>query len=186
MKSNEEKLYTFYIVECVITGKSYIGCTSVSLKKRWADHRSMAKTNPKSYFHRAIHELGEDNFIPRVLDEKLCNRKDAVIYEESLIIEFDTRDNGYNMSWSRQKEKNGWFAKGASNDNFTNRDKNPSVGRIQDTCKPVYADGLEFISISHAAKHFDITNGAVKFRCLSPSKRFKNWFFLNDTNTGEN
>ena len=182
--SNKEKLYTFYIVECVVTGKSYIGCTSFSLKKRWADHRSMAKTNPKSCFHKAMHEFGESNFIPKVLDERFCNRKDAVLYEESLITKFGTRENGYNMSWARHKEVNGWFNKGASNDNFTNRDKNPSVGRIQDTCKPVHADGLDFISMSHTAKHFGITYGAVKFRCLSPSKRFKKWFFLDDKSTG--
>lgn len=183
---SKEKLYTFYIVECVLSGKSYIGCTSYTLDKRWKDHLSQAKTYPTTNFHKAMSDIGAEHFYPRVIETGLYDRKGAVIREEELITLYKTREDGYNMSWSRKKEQNGWFGKGASNSNFTDRSKNPSCGKIQDTCKPLSADGLTFISISHAGKHFNLTNGAIKFRCLSESKRFKNWFFLEEAQSVSN
>lgn len=180
----KEKLYSFYKVSCEVTGLCYIGCTSKTLKKRWGDHRSMAKTNPTTNFHKAIKEFGEESFQIELLESGIYTRKDAVVREEELIIFYNTRDCGYNMSWSRKGEVNGWFKKGATNTNFTDPSKNPSIGKIQLTAKPVKVNDLEFPTISHAARYFSIDHALVVYRCNAKTIKFKDWNFV-DSNTGE-
>lgn len=170
-----KKLYTFYVVHCSVDERKYVGCTSYSLEKRWGDHVSATKTGARTPFHKEMHEIGIENFKPEMICQEYHDRKSAVIREEEFISHYNSRDNGFNGSWSRVGESNGWYGKGASNDNFTDPSKNPSKGVIQKTAKKVDVEGVTYPSIAHAARAYNIDHALVTYRVKSKSLRFKNW-----------
>ena len=82
------------------SGKSYIGITSETLKKRWDNHVRAAVKNPKPHpFRDAIRKYGKENFALEVLSENL-SEDDAKALEIAFISLFDTqnREHGYNIS----------------------------------------------------------------------------------------
>jgi predicted GIY-YIG superfamily endonuclease len=171
------KLYTFYKIVCDLDGRVYIGCTSKPLEKRWQDHQSSIRTKPRTPFHKEAANIGLEHFSIHKLDSGYYTRREAVIEEERYIEQYDSRRSGFNGSWARIKEENGWFGKGASNDNFTDPNKNPSKGVIQNTSKPVLIEGVEYPSISHAARALQMDRTKVSYR-VKTSKGFPDWKFL--------
>jgi len=93
-----------YSVICTITKQRYIGLTTQTLAKRWKEHITEAKRNPSTKLHRAIAKYGSHNFNIRVIEEdiqldKLSER------EQYWIEEFDTFNNGYNLTTGGETSK---------------------------------------------------------------------------------
>lgn len=90
-------MFIIYKITSKSTGKSYIGVTNQSLKKRWYQHCWQAKHNPKSHFHKAIAKYGCDDFITDhwVVEEDDSKR---VMLEQHFISEYCTHINGYNST----------------------------------------------------------------------------------------
>jgi len=93
-----------YSVICTITKQRYIGLTTQTLAKRWKEHITEAKKNPSTKLHRAIAKYGSHNFNIRVIEEdiqldKLSER------EQYWIEEFDTFNNGYNLTTGGETSK---------------------------------------------------------------------------------
>lgn len=59
---SEKNLPEIYLAENRINGKAYVGLTRRGVNARWTQHKYLARTNPKSYFHRALAKYGADNF----------------------------------------------------------------------------------------------------------------------------
>ena len=72
-------------------GRAYVGITSGTVAQRKSRHKNDAKTNPRTPFHRAIHDDGVDAFTWRELargDEVPMRALEALlIYEWELNIE---------------------------------------------------------------------------------------------------
>lgn len=58
-----------YKVTNDISGKSYVGLTSRSVKQRWAEHKRAAKQGSTLPLHYAIRKYGHDNFGIEILEE---------------------------------------------------------------------------------------------------------------------
>ena len=81
-----------------VNHKCYIGITSRSLEKRMVEHK-YGSTTPKSYFHKAIHKYGMDNFEWLIIDE--CDTRDELNDMEVYYIkQYHSRsfDWGYNLT----------------------------------------------------------------------------------------
>ena len=83
-------------------GKSYIGCTSKGLEKRWNDHVKNSKSGSTLLFHRAIKKYGAGCWDSKILFE--CASKEEAFQKEVEMIESlrtytqDHPENGYNMT----------------------------------------------------------------------------------------
>ena len=88
-----------YLVTNKVNGKSYIGQTVQTLKKRWSSHGSDAKRGrgPHALVH-ALLKYGKENFIIRTL--KVCStRKELNRLEKHFIVKLKTKaPSGYNIT----------------------------------------------------------------------------------------
>lgn len=50
-----------------INGKSYIGLSNDIQRRQW-EHQTLANQQNTSYFHRALHKYGMENFVFEVLE----------------------------------------------------------------------------------------------------------------------
>lgn len=87
------------MITCVPTGRRYIGITSRSLRRRWAEHvYDAASKRTAMAIGRAIAKYGAENF----LIESLCcasSWDDICATERVLIVQHGTRKpQGYNIS----------------------------------------------------------------------------------------
>lgn len=57
-----------YLITNLVNGKKYVGCTTTSLKHRWAQHLSQARSKSKFALHRAINKYGHHNFSVEILE----------------------------------------------------------------------------------------------------------------------
>lgn len=86
-----------YIVKNNINDLVYIGQTIQKLNQRWNKHLSDARTeiDVDNDFHKAIRELGEDNFYIELLEDNIpqsqLNQK-----EKEWILKFNSFNKGYN------------------------------------------------------------------------------------------
>lgn len=89
-----------YIHTNKISGKSYIGFTTLTLNERWNGHVNCSK-NAKLYFHKAIHSYGhgDDVWEHRILSE-YSTVEEAKNSEIEWIAKLNTnhRDFGYNLT----------------------------------------------------------------------------------------
>jgi group I intron endonuclease len=58
---------TVYKITNIVNGKVYVGKTTLSIERRWAQHRSKARIGAPSYLHRAIRKYGEKSFVIEVI-----------------------------------------------------------------------------------------------------------------------
>lgn len=77
-------MFVVYKVTNVINGKSYIGKTSRTLKKRRKEHIAKAAQGSSLPFHAAIRKYGEKNFLWDIIAE--CESIDTLNRVESLLI----------------------------------------------------------------------------------------------------
>lgn len=87
-----------YMATNKVNGKSYVGQTIGSLKKRKESHISVANRNINNiYFHRSIRKYGTVNFYWKILHE--CNDIETLNKLEIYYIGlYDTYRNGYNLT----------------------------------------------------------------------------------------
>lgn len=87
-----------YIIRNDINDKVYIGVTTQSLKKRFSEHCSFAKTKHRSHaIHSAIREIGRSHFWIELLEENVPKEK---MFEREIfyISKFNSFYKGYNQT----------------------------------------------------------------------------------------
>ena len=87
----EDKLYTVYRLKNVVTGKNYIGMTSLEPKRRWC----------KRYWGKmkeAIKEFPLDLCWKKSIEFQTPNKEQALELESELMKWYDSVENGYNTS----------------------------------------------------------------------------------------
>jgi group I intron endonuclease len=89
-------IYSIYKATNKFTGKSYIGFTQ-ELKNRISAHKKHYQVR-KSKFYDAIKSYGWDNFEWEVIYQSLERKHCLDVMEKFFIEEFDTFNNGYNMT----------------------------------------------------------------------------------------
>lgn len=89
-------MYKLYKITNRVNGKLYIGITKLGLNQRWAKHLKDSH-NPKYPLHHAIKKHGADLFSIELLKES-TNRTYISNLEEPTILEYNARDNGYNVA----------------------------------------------------------------------------------------
>ena len=90
--------FIVYIATNKVNNKSYIGCTSISLKRRKIQHKSEAR-KPRYYFHYAIKKYGFNKFGFEIL-WKAKDAEEMYNMEAEFIQHYKTNDPnlGYNLS----------------------------------------------------------------------------------------
>lgn len=93
-----------YKITNLINHKIYIGSTTISIAKRWSDHKYEAKNKGNQYFHKAMNKYGYDNF----KIETICSvikEVDLNEIEDYFINYYNTLDRnvGYNLVLSDRK-----------------------------------------------------------------------------------
>lgn len=70
MKKREEKK-GIYKIECIVSGRIYVGSTCVEFKKRWKKHKQRLRNNyhENDYLQKAWNKYGEKNFIFSIIEE---------------------------------------------------------------------------------------------------------------------
>lgn len=95
----DSPMFQAYLVTCSITGKHYIGITSRTIKRRWAEHLYDARSGRTAMLiSRAIAKHGAESFCIKVL----CSANswpEICAVEAALIDQHGTRSpSGYNLS----------------------------------------------------------------------------------------
>lgn len=86
--------FVVYQITNTVSGKSYIGYTSKTLKERFREHFTDAKNGSKCKFHCAIRKYGVDVFTPNVL----CKETTLKGAKESEILFILDKNPEYNMT----------------------------------------------------------------------------------------
>ena len=87
--------YKVYMHTNQINGKKYIGLTKQTCEERWRHDGTGYKNQIK--FYRAIQKYGWDNFKHEIIAEGLTAEQAGEL-EKQLIIQFNTIEQGYNIS----------------------------------------------------------------------------------------
>jgi len=90
--------YIIYKHTSKTSGKSYIGKTSSTVKKRFNEHVNHAKNNKikTTHFHNALLKYGKEDFETEILEHSIYKNVDE--REIYWIKYFDTYENGYNQT----------------------------------------------------------------------------------------
>lgn len=87
--------YIIYKAENQINGWIYIGATGNSVHQRKLDHINRANRDEKGKFYEAIGTYGEEAFNWEQIDTAVTT-DELAHKEKTYIIEFNSKDNGYN------------------------------------------------------------------------------------------
>ena len=88
-----------YLATNKVNSKKYVGCTKISLKKRWEKHLNAAKNGSLLIFHRAIRKYGRDSFLVEILETVHGSRADLMAAEVHHVKEQGSKvPNGYNFT----------------------------------------------------------------------------------------
>lgn len=93
------KTWIVYKHTSMRSGKSYIGITSKTWKVRWQHHCCLADKGSSFHFHRAIRLYGKENWTHSILANSIDTLEEAQVLEKYFIKEYDTFENGYNMTF---------------------------------------------------------------------------------------
>lgn len=181
-------MFDIYEIHCVNTDTKYIG-RSVELEKRWRAHKNMLKSN--THYNTRMQDdwnvYGEESFYFNVL-ENVSDKEEAIAIEQKYI---DTTERKYNISNARD-----------GGDTFSNNPRaaeisalksrvfsgkgNPMYGRPKSqrmldrvkevNSKPVVAEGVEYASMTEAAKAHGVSVSTVGNRARS--EKFTEWYYL--------
>ena len=84
-----------YCIENLINGKRYVG-QSIDVYRRWSSHRNESVVSRDYFLYQAFRKYGIENFCFFILEE--CNEEALNEREIYWIKQFDTFNNGYNMT----------------------------------------------------------------------------------------
>ena len=87
----EDKLYTVYRLENIVTKKNYIGMTSRNPKRRWS-------SGYNGKMGDAIHQFPFDLCWKKHIEFQTPNKEQALELEAELMKWYDSVENGYNTS----------------------------------------------------------------------------------------
>lgn len=97
--------YIIYKHTIMVTQKSYIGFTSLTMEKRLHKHFLNAQSGIYTKFYNALNKYGMDSIKSEVLSE-CYDQDEAIDLEEFYIKKYDTYRNGYN---STSRGGGGWI-----------------------------------------------------------------------------
>lgn len=89
--------HNIYIVTSP-SNKQYVGQTVLTPQKRWQSHYWKAHSNCEGILYRAIRKYGKENFVIKLLISDISNQEEANLWEILMIRNFNTFENGYNMT----------------------------------------------------------------------------------------
>jgi group I intron endonuclease len=95
-----------YSILCKVTNKRYIGQTVRDVDIRWKEHIADSRNNPNTLLHKAIAKYGSNMFVVRSIEEEI-SIKNLDEREKYWIREFDTFNNGYNLTEGGQGDSRG-------------------------------------------------------------------------------
>lgn len=87
---------SLYLITNKINGLQYVGKTYKSIENRWSDHIREARKFPNRKFYSDINKYGKNNFSVELVG--MFAEKDLESYEQLLIKDLDTYNNGYNST----------------------------------------------------------------------------------------
>jgi len=151
-----------YKITNLINNKIYIGKDATSDKNYYGSG---------VYIKKAILKYGKSNFTKEVID-KCDNYEELSIKEKYWIGFYKKSENLYNLTDG-----------GDGGDTWSN---NPNIESLKDKYyKPIIINSLEYESISHAAKIFNLERSLIKHRLRSYN--FQNYLYKdNDINIKNN
>jgi group I intron endonuclease len=100
MKKREEKK-GIYKIECIVSGRIYVGSTCVDFKKRWKKHKQRLRNNyhENDYLQKAWNKYGEDNFVFSIIEEQYDDAEIKLREEYWLKIYFSMgKEHCFNLS----------------------------------------------------------------------------------------
>lgn len=87
-----------YVIRNEVNGKCYIGITSQSVLQRWREHVSRFNRGERDHkLYQAFRKYGIENFVCEEL-VSVSDTYDIKELEKCLIVNFDSFQNGYNMT----------------------------------------------------------------------------------------
>lgn len=137
MATSNRTTHSIYRIVCFVTGKCYVG-QSNDPKKRRRDHfyllNSGSHENP--LLQRAYNKYGKGAFYFEILESNIPSLEEVNEREISWIAHFDSFHNGYNLTL------------GGKNTGGAN-------------CRPCEWNGVQYVSVSVAARTLGISNTAM-------------------------
>lgn len=95
-----------YKIENKVNGKVYIGCSN-NIERRWREHKLYGTSCYGTYhcvLYDSINKYGIENFSFNILEE--CNQEELFEKERYYIDYYDSYNNGYNMTFGGEGNKN--------------------------------------------------------------------------------
>jgi group I intron endonuclease len=103
-----------YLITNLISGTQYIGFTSKLLCERIKTHKSILNSGYKNKLYESMRSYGWKNFEWKILYQSWDNKHCLDVMEPHFIEQYDTYNNGYNMTrggegavgyWNEQTKK---------------------------------------------------------------------------------
>ena len=105
MKEGDKYIgYVYKITSTANPNKCYIGQTSVTVNRRWTQHKSLAKSGKsQAHLYRAMNKYGQDTFSITTVDTIICSNKEELVEklnlrEKHFVELFDSLRNGWNST----------------------------------------------------------------------------------------
>lgn len=130
------------------SGKAYIGITSEDTYTRFTKHLRKARFGSTTNFHKAIRKYGESYWQTEILDAFYSESKEEAYSREQSWIAAEKPE--YNMDCGF-----GW--------NIADKRgcQNPMYGKISGNAHSVSIQGVEFDSVTLAAKYHCVNRGTI-------------------------
>jgi group I intron endonuclease len=141
-----------------INGKSYIGQTITTLSKRRTDHKTRANTRrfTVSGIYPAIIKYGWDNFTWEILCN--CYSKDELNEMEfHYIIQYDTYNNGYNLTFGGEGGASGYKLSNATKEKMSKLKEGMYLGRENPFYGKTHTDEFKARQSINCSKNYLIT-----------------------------
>lgn len=154
---NEENVGIVYKATNNVNGYTYVGTTTKSIEERKFDHFQRIDKNYATKFQDALKEFGKENFQFEQIDTA-SSINELALKEKKYILEFDSKNNGYNS------DTGGGFKKIIYQ--FDNN------GNLKNT----------FQSLDEASKSVNVTSNSISNACLEGRKTCAGYYWsYNDT-----
>lgn len=174
----EEKLATIYKITNNITKATYIGQTTMTLKKRWNFHKGSARDGVFKPLYIAIREYGEENFSIEEIDYTFYRHRFIV---ENDYIEKEIKKNhvcyNINVKGKEFKEVMSLVTSGSKNGMYNKKGENSINGQtvhmIDDNGKII----REFKSVSLALEYIGVKSHTAFYKACKENSKYKGYFW---------